>query len=74
MKSGWNVRKIWLALYPFGASAAAVNVYFASLILSWVNVPVLSPLLSCFVGAVLGVPMTWWFAKHMRRLMDRADP
>jgi hypothetical protein len=38
----WSVRKIALVLYPFGAGAAAVNVFFASLIGSWVDLPVLS--------------------------------
>lgn len=74
MKSGWSVQKIWLALYPFGAGAAAVNVYFASLISSWIGFPVISPVLSCSIGAFLGVPMTWWFAKHIRRLMDHGEP
>ena len=31
----WSTRRIALALYPFGAGAAAVNVFFASLIVFW---------------------------------------
>ena len=72
-RSGWSTRWIALVLYPFGAGAAAVNVFFAALVLSWVGGPVLSTGLSILVGALLGVPATWYFAKHIRHLMDVAD-
>ncbi len=72
-RAGWSTRKIALVLYPFGAGAAAVNVFFAALILSWIGGPVLSSGLSILIGAVLGIPATWYFAKHIRHLMDVAD-
>lgn len=72
-QAGWSTRKIALALYPFGAGAAAVNVFFASLILSWIGGPILSSGLSILIGAMLGIPATWYFAKHIRRLMDVAE-
>lgn len=72
-RAGWSTRKIALALYPFGAGAAAVNVFFASLIFSWLGGPVLSTTLSILIGAVLGLPATWYFARHIRHLMDEAD-
>lgn len=72
-QEGWSTRKIALVLYPFGAGAAAVNVFFASLILSWIGGPILSTGHSILIGAALGVPATWYFAKHIRHLMDVAD-
>lgn len=72
-RAGWSTPKIALVLYPFGAGAAAVNVFFASLILSWIGGPVLSTTLSALIGAVVGVPATWYFARHIRHLMDVAD-
>lgn len=72
-RAGWSTRKIALALYPFGAGAAAVNVFFASLIVSWIGGPVLSTGLSILIGAILGVPATYYFARHIRHLMDTAD-
>ncbi|MDZ4313085.1 MAG: NnrT protein [Cypionkella sp.] len=65
----------WLTaiLYPFGAGAMAVNLFFASLIASWLGSPVLTPVQSVIGGAVLGIPATWAFARHIRRLMDKAD-
>ena len=72
-QAGWSTRKIALVLYPFGAGAAAVNVFFLSLIFSWIGGPVLSTGLSILIGAVIGVPATWYFAKHIRHLMDVAD-
>ena len=72
-RQGWSTVKIAVALYPFGAGAAAVNVFFASLIFSWIGGPVLSTNLSLLIGAILGVPATWYFARHIRHLMDVAD-
>jgi hypothetical protein len=71
---GWGVGKIALVLYPFGAGAMAVNVFFASLIGSWVGGPVVSTGWSIAVGCVIGVPVTYAFARHIRKLMDAAAP
>ncbi|WP_299723437.1 NnrT protein [uncultured Tateyamaria sp.] len=73
MRAGWSTRRIALTLYPFGAGAAAVNVFFASLILSWIGGPVLSTNLSIALGCIIGLPATWYFARHIRQLMDVAD-
>jgi hypothetical protein len=72
-RQGWSTRKIALALYPFGAGAAAVNVFFASLIFSWVGGPILTTGMSILLGGVIGLPATWYFAKHIRHLIDVAD-
>lgn len=71
--AGWPTHKIAVALYPFGAGAAAVNVFFASLILSWVGGPVATTAWSIGLGCVIGIPATWYFARHIRHLMDIAD-
>lgn len=65
--------RLTLILYPFGAGAMAVNLFFASLITSWIGWPVLTPVQSVVGGAMLGVPATWAFAGHIKRLMERAD-
>lgn len=72
-RRGWGTRRIALALYPFGAGAAAINLFFASLVLSWWGLRVLTPLESVAGGLLLGAPATWAFARHIRSLMDRAD-
>ncbi|NNE51525.1 MAG: NnrT protein [Sulfitobacter sp.] len=72
-RSGWSTGQIALALYPFGAGAAAINVFFASLIFSWIGGTVASPLWSIGLGCVFGLPATWYFARHIRHLMDVAD-
>jgi hypothetical protein len=72
-RRGWPTYKIALALYPFGAGAAAVNVFFASLIFSWVGGPVASTGWSIALGGLTGAPATWYFARHIRALMDKAD-
>ncbi len=73
-QNGWGTGKIAVVLYPFGAGAMAVNVFFASLIGSWIGGPVASTAWSITLGCVIGVPVTVAFARHIRRLMDQADP
>jgi hypothetical protein len=70
--TGWGVWKITAVLYPFGAGAAGVNLFFASLIFSWAGGPVLLPTYAILGGLVLGLPLTWQFAKHIRNLMNEA--
>ncbi len=72
-RQGWPTIKIALVLYPFGAGAAAVNVFFASLIFSWIGGPVLTTFWSIALGCLIGIPATWYFARHIRHLMDVAD-
>ncbi|MBK5932611.1 hypothetical protein C8N32_1114 [Rhodovulum imhoffii] len=72
-RSGVSTIRIALMLYPFGAGAAAVNVFFASLIFSWVGGPIASMSWSIGLGCIIGAPATWYFARHIRQLMDIAD-
>lgn len=72
--SGWSSGRIALVLYPFGAAAMAVNVFFASLIGSWIGGPVLTAAWSIGLGAAIAIPATGAFARHIRRLMDSAEP
>ncbi|AFO93399.1 NnrT protein (plasmid) [Phaeobacter inhibens] len=69
-QSGWSRRRIAIALYPLCAGAMAVNVFFASLITSWLGMPVLGTAASIAIGAMIAVPATYAFAGHIRRLMD----
>lgn len=68
--NGWSTGKIALALYPFGAGATAINVFFASLIFSWMGGPIATPLWSIGLGCVIGAPATWYFARHIRHLIE----
>jgi hypothetical protein len=70
LRSGW---RLLAAVYPFAAGAAAVNLFFVSLVLSWVGLPVLTPVHAVLCGLLLGLPATWAFARHIRRLMAKAD-
>jgi hypothetical protein len=67
---GW---RLVAAVYPFAAGAVAVNLYFLSLIGSWMGMPVLSPGHAALGGLALGLPAAWAFARHIRRLMAAAD-
>ena len=69
----WSVGKLTLAMYPFGAGAMAVNSFFFSLIGSWFGFTVWSTSQSILAGAILGLPFTWLFARHIRNLAIKAD-
>ena len=70
LRPGW---RLLAALYPFAAGAMAVNLFFLSLALSWVGLPVLSPAQAVLGGLALGAPADWAFARHLCRLMAKAD-
>ena len=70
---GWFTRTIAPVLYPFAAGAMATNVFFASLIGSWVGMSILSSLWSVGLGALIGLPATWAFASYIRTLMDKSE-
>lgn len=67
---GW---RLLAAVYPFAAGAMAVNLFFLSLVGSWIGWPVLTPGWSVAGGMALGAPAAWTFARHLRRLMAQAD-
>lgn len=70
MRPSW---KLLAGLYPFGAGAMGVNLFFASLIGSWLGWSVLTPWQSVVGGLVIGLPATYAFACHITRLMKEAD-
>lgn len=70
LRPGWRLLAL---VYPFAAGAAAVNLFFLSLVLSWVGLPVLTPVQSVAGGLLLGLPATRAFARHICRLIAKAE-
>lgn len=69
----WPASRLALVVYPFAAAAAAVNIFFIGLIVTWLGVPNFSPLVSVGSGLVLGVPFAWVLGRYFRRLIDEAE-
>lgn len=69
----WPVWKIALALYPLAAGAAAVNFYFLGLLIYVVGLKVFSPSTSVWAGVLLGVPVAYFFARHIFKLISKAE-
>lgn len=69
-------RKLWtltLWLWPLGWGAVAINLFFLSLIGSWVGFAVLPPLWAAVTAVPLGLPFSWGFARHFRRLVNDVE-
>ena len=69
----WPAWKLGLLLYPFSAGAVAINLFLLGLMAQVVGWEALSPRMSLWGGAILGVPATYWAGAWVRRLIDRAD-
>ena len=69
----WSVSLLALVLYPLAVGAAAVNLFFLSLLGRAIGGPDLSPVSACGWGLLLGVPVAFWSARWVRGLMDKAD-
>jgi hypothetical protein len=70
MRPGW---RLVAGLYPFAAGAMMLNLYFASLILGWVGLPIITPWQAVWASIPLGLPPAWIYARHLTRLMAKAD-
>ncbi len=70
VKPSW---RLVLGIYPFAAGAVAVNLFFASLIGSWLGWSVIPPARAVLAGLVLGWPAARPFARHFTRLMREAE-
>ena len=70
MRPGW---KLVAALWPLAAGAAAVNLFLAALIGSWLGWPVLTPWQAVLGGLPAGLPAAWAFARHIERLKAEAE-
>lgn len=68
----WPVWKLAVLLYPFSATAVAINLFMLSLIGRAVGLPSLSPVAALLAAVVLGVPATWLAGRWVRGLLDEA--
>lgn len=73
-KSGrWPVWKLSVAVYPFAAGAAAVNLFFLFLMGQAIGLRALSTSESVIAGIILGVPFAWIGARWLRGMIDEAE-
>lgn len=68
----WSRRKIAMVLYPFAATAVAINLFLLSLMSQAIGLPALPPLLALALSLPLGIPATWAFARWVEGLLDEA--
>lgn len=62
-----------LWLWPLGWGAVAINLFFLSLIGSWLGMPVLPPVWAALLGIPLGLPFSFGFARYFRHLVRDVD-
>ena len=73
MSSGWSWRKLSLVIYPFMVGAMAINLFMLSLIWVLVGLPVLTPYQAFAGGALIAIPVSYAFARKIRKLIAQAD-
>lgn len=69
----WSVWKITLLLYPLAWGAVAVNIFFIGLMIQAIGMTPFTPIACIVVGAFFGVPFSYAFSRHIRKLMDQAN-
>lgn len=69
----WPVWLLAVVLYPLAAGAAAVNLFFLTLMTQAIGLNALTPMQSILGGMILGVPFAWVAGKWMRGLIDTAE-
>ena len=70
MSPSW---KLVAGIYPFAAGAMGLNVFFASLLLGWLGVSIITPWTAFWVSLPLGLPAAWIYARHLTKLMAEVD-
>jgi len=70
MRPGW---RLVAGLYPFAAGAMMLNIFFLSLLLGWVGVPIMTPGTAVWLSLPLGLPPAWLYARHLTKLMAQVD-
>ncbi len=69
----WPVWKLALMLYPFAATAVAINLFMLTLLWTWVGLSSITPVWAVIASVPLGVPAAVALGRWARRLMDEAD-
>jgi len=73
MSGRWSLRRLSLVIYPFMVGAMAINLFMLSLIWALVGLPVLTPYQALAGGALIAIPVSYAFARQVRKLIAQAD-
>lgn len=74
VKSGrWPVWKLALCVYPPVMGAAAVNIFFLSLMLQRFGMVAFTPVFSVVTGIILGIPLAWIGGMWFHRVIAEAE-
>lgn len=69
-------RPLWqlgVLLYPFAASAVAINLFLLGLLGMSLGLPAISPVKALLWSLPLGVPAAWAAARWVRSLIAQAE-
>jgi len=73
MNSGWSLRTLSLVIYPFMVGAMAINLFMLSLIWVLAGLPVMVPYQAFVGGSLIAIPVSYAFARLVRKLIAQAD-
>ncbi|MBL4750537.1 MAG: hypothetical protein JKX71_08170 [Amylibacter sp.] len=69
----WPVWKLSAVLYPFAATAVAINLFMLGLLGQAVGLTALSPITSLVLSIWLGMPATWAAGTWVYHLISKAE-
>jgi hypothetical protein len=65
--------KLYLILFPFVSAAMSINIFLLALLGTYWGFAALSPVASLSVGAIAGIPATWFAVRWVERLIREAE-
>lgn len=67
------VNNLAIPIYPFMVGAMAINLFMLSLIWVLAGLPVMVPYQAFVGGALIAIPVSYAFARLVRKLIAQAD-
>ncbi len=65
--------RLTLLLYPFSATAVAINLFMLGLMWQAIGWPAVPPLTALWLSIPLGLPANWLVVRWVRGLIDEAE-
>ncbi|MBV2361654.1 hypothetical protein KUH32_17955 [Thalassococcus sp. CAU 1522] len=73
MSKRWSTRRLYWTLYPFTATAVAINLFLLGLIGFSIGLPAIPPVIALIAAVPLGFPANVLITRWVNGLLDEAE-